>query len=263
MVAVEKNTDQQPVTELELEHPLVSACGDLLIEAVQLEERLLQGRGDLSDGEKSKRQLLMVFKGVHVLDTLQAARDIACDPQVDLPLAEMFALTHDIARFAQAAEYGDFSDKKTRFYHAYEGARMLERARIRFRDYGYYREPLVSAVQWHASYQCPEDDMPAEHMKAVQLGRDIDKLALLRIFDRQVRMNVDNGFVSPGLPSRSSMIAYEKGGMVHNDTVTTTGDILYKMLAWTHDINLDITKQIIADEGIVDQMRKAAEAQNI
>jgi hypothetical protein len=205
---------------------------------------------DLPVQEQERRVALIWDKVIHTGDSVQAAIDIVsryptCDPKLRTN-AVLMALLHDVGRFEQAARFGLYSDHRTGFSHAHVGSQMMRNDASFFMTLGMDEETIdviSDAIWWHSDYSYDGGDI------APKLLRDIDKLSLLRRIDYQTR------HYPPGPPTEQARTEFDLGHMVPNTTVRTKGDGLLRMYSWQYDICLGKTRQIIAEESLMEQLQ--------
>lgn len=105
---------------------------------------------------------------------------------IDLDIAWMCGLLHDIGRFEQIRRYGTFSDAES-IDHASLSAMILfgenekESGMIRkFLADSKWDELVKNAVQWHSSYRIPEE-LDERTKRYCNILRDADKIDILRV----------------------------------------------------------------------------------
>jgi hypothetical protein len=207
--------------------------------------------------EEKERRIGMIWdKIIHIGDCVQAAMDIVSgDPALAnmKRCALLMAVLHDVGRFKQAAEYGDYSDFRTKFDHAHEGSEIFRDACALHGGFGLDPEEIdviADAIWWHSSYSYDGSKL------APKLLRDLDKLALLRRSDYQIQtyLNERNGFTL-GPPTPVVETAFNEKRLVPNDALHTVEDGILRMMSWWHDIRLDSTKNIIIKEGLIEHLQ--------
>lgn len=229
-----------------IEHPVVTAATDLLIAEIGQQLGDLQ-RLELSPDIRDARTSMVRGKIIHIMDCVRAGRDIAAaDGSIDPALADVLAVTHDLARFEQAVRYGTYSDTASGYIHAHHGAEKFRASGLDVAPAGWSSDDIYEAIYWHSAYRYPGT------VTAARLARDLDKLALMRRYDYIWRTDkgVHNG--KPVAPPTDAVIdAYRMATLIPNDTVVTTGDAYLRMAAWQFDLNFAATRTIIDRERLI------------
>lgn len=101
--------------------------------------------------------------------------------QLDIDLAWLCGLLHDVGRFEQLRQYGTFNDAQS-IDHAAMSARVLfEEGHIRdYLDDADEDELLRTAVAWHSAYRLPAE-LDQRALLFCQILRDADKVDILRV----------------------------------------------------------------------------------
>lgn len=202
--------------------------------------------------EKAESDLIkkmMLMKVIHTREVVRAGYDIVRmekefewnDYQVG-----MVCLLHDVGRFEQAL-LGSYSDEKSGFDHALEGAEMIRKHS--FGDLGRFGIDIpgvIESVKNHSAYQYVGSNQYAK------LTRDADKLALLRAMPEILESDI-GGFAKKGV-TEEAINAYKRGEMVRHKDMKTVADLFLAWLAWEYDFNFSETKRCFEDEGIKEWM---------
>lgn len=133
---------------------------------------------DLNDG-------MIDLKIRHTYGVVELSEYIAKDLKLsdeDISLAMLIALLHDIARFEQAKEYGDYRDYAT-LDHAELGVKILfEDGLIRkFVDDDKYDSIIMKAIKNHNKLSIDEIDMNDKELLHAKIIRDADKTDNFRV----------------------------------------------------------------------------------
>ncbi|KKT35025.1 MAG: hypothetical protein UW26_C0015G0006 [Candidatus Collierbacteria bacterium GW2011_GWF1_44_12] len=196
--------------------------------------------------EKAKnhgdRQRIM-HKILHTREVVEAGMDIMeGEKEFDWDRYQVVSvcLLHDLARFRQAL-LGAFSDEKTNFNHAEEGAKMIEKTEwAPLRYLGLDQRVIAEAVRHHSRMKYLGDD------PYVKLTRDADKLALLRYMPYLIK---EDAYPKGGVSSKV-LTDFKKGLMVKNDDRITRADIYVSWACWESDLFYRETKDRYVNEGI-------------
>ena len=132
---------------------------------------------DLNDG-------MIQLKVRHTYGVVELSEYIAKDLNLDeenVELAKLIALLHDIARFEQAKEFGDYRDYKT-LDHAELGVKILfEDNLIRnFIETDKYDEVILKAIKNHNKLEI-EDGLNEAELLHAKIIRDADKTDNFRV----------------------------------------------------------------------------------
>lgn len=198
--------------------------------------------------EKAESDLvkkMMLVKVIHTREVVRAGYDIV-RMEKELEWNEyqvgMVCLLHDVGRFDQAL-LGSYSDEKSGFDHALEGAEMIRKHN--FGDLGALGidiAEVIESVKNHSAYQYKGSNRYAK------LTRDADKLALLRAMPEILESGI-GGFAKKGV-TEEAIKTYKRGEMVRHKDMKTVADLFLAWLAWEYDFNFAETKRCFEDEGI-------------
>ncbi len=108
------------------------------------------------------------------------AKDLGLDEE-DIELAKLIALLHDIARFEQAKEFGDYRDYKT-LDHAELGVKILFEDNLirKFIDTDIYDNIILKAIKNHNKLEI-EDGLNDKELLHAKIIRDADKTDNFRV----------------------------------------------------------------------------------
>lgn len=181
-------------------------------------------------------------KKVHTNDVIKAMVEIY-DPRLGVSLEDAVcaAIGHDIARALQAWFFNSFSDGRTQYDHASEGARMLEDS--------FPNDPeLIQAIAEHSQFA-------PEHPSAIlDLLRDADKIAVLRrLFEKHPFLRVFTKGASYAVTPQI-LQAFTEKRLAHNKDRHTPADEYIFYLAWIWDIQTPAARAVIARERIPEKI---------
>lgn len=126
---------------------------------------------DLFDGK-------IKLKLIHTYGVVESSEYIAKDLNLsdeDIELAKLIALLHDIARFEQAKEFGDFRDYET-LDHALLGVKILFKDNLirNFIEDNTYDSIILKAIENHNKLAI-EDGLNERELLHAKIIRDADK----------------------------------------------------------------------------------------
>lgn len=202
------------------------------------------------------------LKVVHTYHVADNARKIAQKLNLskeDVELAELIGLLHDIGRFEELKITKEFNSAK--FDHASHGSKMLfENGMIReFVEDNQYDEIIKKAIENHSKLAI-DDDLECRTLLHSQIIRDADKLDNYRvkqeekieaIFPNRVRNKEDmeNATISNKV---YESILNKKCIDIH-DRVTPL-DYWACILAFTFDLNFDVTYRIVKENDYINAL---------
>lgn len=160
---------------------------------------------------------------------------------------------HDFGRFPQAM-LGSFSDIKTGFDHAKEGAKILQsHPWPKMAQLGIDGKVLAEAVKNHSRLDYFAGELYGRFI------RDADKLGLLSYFHYHIQeFKLPEGKVTPG-----ALRAFLEGRLVPKKEMKTQIDVFLCWYSWQFDLNFFATKKLMESNGaedfILDQIKKRDE----
>lgn len=151
---------------------------------------------------------------------------------------------HDFGRFPQA-QLGSYSDAKTGFDHAVEGANLIEKGlSSKAAGLGIEMKRLVEAVRHHSALEYKGKDLYAKFI------RDADKIGLMNYF----HYHMDDYNFPKGRITEGALERFLAGEMVYKRDILTRSDVALCWLSWVHDFNLEETRKIFDLEEVKDSM---------
>ena len=122
----------------------------------------------------------IIRKRLHSLRVMnnceKIAKDLECS-QIQVEIAEVIGLLHDIARFKQYTEYNTFNDLNS-FDHGDFGVKILERDLRKYIKDDSFDDIIKIAVKNHNKYQI-EGNLTEEQEFFSKIIRDADKIDIL------------------------------------------------------------------------------------
>lgn len=211
------------------------------------------------DNYEDKSDASFKLKVVHTYHVADNAREIAKKLNLskeDIELAELIGLLHDIGRFEELKITKELNSVK--FDHASHGSKMLfENGMIReFIDDNQYDKIIKKAIENHSRLSI-EDGLENRIFLHSKIIRDADKLDNYRvkkdenieaIFPKRVRNKED--MENATLSNKVYETILNKKCVDIHDRVTPL-DFWVCILAFTFDLNFDVTYQIVKDNDYV------------
>lgn len=199
---------------------------------------------------------MILRKVLHTREVVMAGQEImAQQTDVDWNPWMVGAVTfaHDFGRFPQAL-LGSFSDIKTRFDHAEEGAKILQSCPWpKMAQLGIDDKVLAEAVKNHSRLDYSVGELYGKFI------RDADKLGLLSYFHYHIQeFKLPEGKVTTG-----ALRAFLEGRLVPKKEMKTQIDVFLCWYSWQFDLNYFATKKLMETNGaegfILDQIKKRDE----
>lgn len=149
---------------------------------INLDKAMKEFKNYLQDYDLNNEMIALKVR--HTYGVVSISEYIAKDLNLDnenIELAKLIGLLHDIARFEQAKEFGDYRDYKT-FDHADLAIKMLfENNLIRkFIDDDKYDNIILKAIKNHNKFNI-EEDLNKEELFHAKIIRDADKTDNFRV----------------------------------------------------------------------------------
>ncbi len=207
------------------------------------------------DDPKIRLKYAHTYRVARLCDIIAHSLNLSED---DCDLAWILGMFHDIGRFEQVRRYHTFQDKES-VNHAELSADLL------FREYlsasfleadAKELDLMEKAVRWHNRYHLPVERTRRETLFA-NILRDADKIDILRVNCETPREDIYNLPTEAFTDSSMSDEVYEnmlKKQPVDRKFSKTGVDFIMGHIAFIFDLNFDVSKQIIADQGYLDQL---------
>ncbi len=217
------------------------------------------------DSEDPAVQQSMDLKAQHTLKVCEAILDIGGSlklSEIDLCLAEITALLHDIGRFEQYARYRTFADGKSE-NHAALGVEIIRDSRILEALDPEPADIVVSAVRHHNRASLPEPESE-RHLLFLKLLRDADKIDIWRVVTdyyrrsgKQRNRTIELDLPDTGHVSAPVCKALMNGRLVQTADLRTLHDFKLLQMGWIYDINFPRTFQIVRERKYLEAIRDA------
>ena len=205
--------------------------------------------------------LLKIVHTYHVAENCAKLAQMTGCSEEDILLSSIIGLLHDIGRFAEMKETGEFNG--SRYDHASKGVEMLfEEGMIRrFLEKDQYDQIIRTAIACHSLVALPEieDDKTLLHAKLI---RDADKLDNFRVKIDEPVENLFPGCIASKQLLETSYISdavydslRKKECVKLKDRVTPL-DYLVTIIGFYFDLNFKASRQIIHKENLIRRMIK-------
>ncbi len=214
---------------------------------------------DFLEQYEDKEHLSFKLKVVHTYHVSENARKIAEKLNLskeDIKLAEVIGLLHDIGRFEELKITNELNSVK--FDHALHGSKMLfEQGMIRnFIEDSQYDEIIKKAIENHSRLEIEEnlDERTLLHSKII---RDADKLDNYRVKKEEnikaifpTRVNKKEDMEESLLSNKVyETVLSQKCVNIHD--IVTPLDFWVCILAFTFDLNFDVTYKIVKENDYI------------
>lgn len=202
------------------------------------------------------------LKVVHTYHVAQNAKEIAERLKLnkeDIELAELIGLLHDIGRFEELNITKELNS--VNFDHALYGSKMLfEKGLIRnFVEDNKYDNIIKKAIENHSRLSI-EDGLDERSLLHSKLIRDADKLDNYRVKKEEkieaifpTRVNKNEDMENSLLSDKVFETVLNKKCVNINDRVTPL-DFWVCILAFTFDLNFDVTYKIIKEKNYINML---------
>lgn len=179
---------------------------------------------------------------------------------IEISIAEVIALFHDIGRFEQFAKYKTFKDSIS-VDHANLGVKILKDCNV-FKEMPIEEKKLIlEAIWFHNKYQIP-NNLSKKQVLFCKLIRDADKLDIFNLLiDSYENPHLyKNEAFEEFIDSKEYQMSFVdniiNGKKVSYDDVKTKADIKLVRISWIFDINFNESLRIIEANKYVDRIIK-------
>ena len=217
---------------------------------------------DTNDGSialKIKHTYEVVKKSEYIANGLGLDKE-------NIELAKIIALLHDIGRFEQIKEFGEFNDKKIE--HAEFGVKVLfDNGLIRkFMDENKYDNIIYKAIYNHNKYKI-EENLNEKELLQCKIIRDADKLDNFRVKEKD---RLEDMF--PKIYNEKTINYETISNKVYEDFMQhkcikledrkTIIDYWICVIAFIFDLNFDISLQYVKENNYTDILVNRIEYKN-
>lgn len=195
----------------------------------------------------------------HTYNVVKMAEHIAEDLKLsteDTELAKLIALLHDIGRFDQAKEFGNFREDINSTDHAALGVSILfENGLIsEFIDDRRFDRIINQAIANHSSYKLNERGLTGRELLHCKLLRDADKTDSFRvkaISDIYSMANVTKSEMENSLISDNIFADFMSAKTILSKDRKTAADIWVSYIAFIFDFNFIIGLKYIKEKDYI------------
>ena len=217
---------------------------------------------DTNDGSialKIKHNYEVVKKSEYIANGLRLDKE-------NIELAKIIALLHDIGRFEQIKEFGEFNDKKIE--HAEFGVKVLfDNSLIRkFIDEDKYDNIIYKAIYNHNKYKI-EENLNEKELLQCKIIRDADKLDNFRVKEKD---KLEDMF--PKIYNEKTINYETISEKVYEDFMQhkcikledrkTIIDYWVCVIAFIFDLNFNISLQYVKENNYIDILVNRIEYKN-
>ena len=217
---------------------------------------------DINDGSialKIKHTYEVVKKSEYIANGLRLDKE-------NIELAKIIALLHDIGRFEQIKEFGEFNDKKIE--HAEFGVKVLfDNSLIRkFIDEDKYDNIIYKAIYNHNKYKI-EENLNEKELLQCKIIRDADKLDNFRVKEKD---KLEDMF--PKIYNEKTINYETISEKVYEDFMQhkcikledrkTIIDYWVCVIAFIFDLNFNISLQYVKENNYIDILVNRIEYKN-
>lgn len=193
-------------------------------------------------------------KQTHSLRVMEISNQIAKGiglSKVEIELATLIGLLHDIARFEQYTQYGTYKDLAS-FDHGDVGAQILQKDIRKYIETNKYNEIIIKAVKNHNKFKI-EDGLTEREILFSKIVRDADKIDILcqavTRFWKGKEQLVENSKVSQDVAEQIKNYT-----LVKRKKEETPVENVMSVIAFIFDINFKISLQVIKQANCINKI---------
>ena len=217
---------------------------------------------DTNDGSialKIKHTYEVVKKSEYIANGLGLDKE-------NIELAKIIALLHDIGRFEQIKEFGEFNDKKIE--HAEFGVKVLfDNGLIRkFIDEDKYDNIIYKAIYNHNKYKI-EENLNEKELLQCKIIRDADKLDNFRVKEKDKLENIfpkiyNEKTINYETISEKVYEDFMQHKCIKLEDRKTIIDYWVCVIAFIFDLNFNISLQYVKENNYIDILVNRIEYKN-
>ena len=217
---------------------------------------------DTNDGSialKIKHTYEVVKKSEYIANGLGLDKE-------NIELAKIIALLHDIGRFEQIKEFGEFNDKKIE--HAEFGVKVLfDNGLIRkFIDEDKYDNIIYKAIYNHNKYKI-EENLNEKELLQCKIIRDADKLDNFRVKEKDKLEDMfpkiyNEKTINYETISEKVYEEFMQHKCIKLEDRKTIIDYWICVIAFIFDLNFDISLQYVKENNYIDILVNRIEYKN-
>ena len=217
---------------------------------------------DINDGSialKIKHTYEVVKKSEYIANGLRLDKE-------NIELAKIIALLHDIGRFEQIKEFGEFNDKKIE--HAEFGVKVLfDNGLIRkFMDENKYDNIIYKAIYNHNKYKI-EENLNEKELLQCKIIRDADKLDNFRVKEKDKLEDMfpkiyNEKTINYETISEKVYEEFMQHKCIKLEDRKTIIDYWVCVIAFIFDLNFNISLQYVKENNYIDILVNRIEYKN-
>ena len=217
---------------------------------------------DINDGSialKIKHTYEVVKKSEYIANGLRLDKE-------NIELAKIIALLHDIGRFEQIKEFGEFNDKKIE--HAEFGVKVLfDNGLIRkFIEENKYDNIIYKAIYNHNKYKI-EENLNENELLQCKIIRDADKLDNFRVKEKDKLENIfpkiyNEKTINYETISEKVYEEFMQHKCIKLEDRKTIIDYWVCVIAFIFDLNFNISLQYVKENNYIDILVNRIEYKN-
>ncbi len=217
---------------------------------------------DINDGS-------IALKIKHTYEVAKKSEYIANGLRLDkenIELAKIIALLHDIGRFEQIKEFGEFNDKKIE--HAEFGVKVLfDNGLIRkFIEENKYDNIIYKAIYNHNKYKI-EENLNENELLQCKIIRDADKLDNFRVKEKDKLENIfpkiyNEKTINYETISEKVYEEFMQHKCIKLEDRKTIIDYWVCVIAFIFDLNFNISLQYVKENNYIDILVNRIEYKN-
>ena len=177
------------------------------------------------------------------------------DSSVNVELAELIGLLHDIGRFEQFKRYGVCEDRDT-LDHALLGVQILKENDYiyKFCPIEHLQDTMLIAIYYHNKFQLP-DGYEGPNMVQSRIIRDSDKLDILQ-YNERIPFNTFSGKDEIRNQYISDVVFNQimRGTQIMSTDLSNDMDEWIKMISFVYDLYYPRSFEILKTEGYIDAL---------
>ena len=211
--------------------------------------------------EYNLEENMISLKYAHSFRVAELSRDLGTyvrdniDSSVNVELAELIGLLHDIGRFEQFKRYGTCDDRNT-LDHALLGVQILKENDYiyKFCPIEHLQDTMLIAIYYHNKFSLP-DGYEGPNMVQSRIIRDSDKLDILQ-YTREIPFNTISGKDEIRNQYISDVVFNQimRGTQIMSTDLSNDMDEWIKMISFVYDLYYPRSFEILKTEGYIDTL---------
>ena len=211
--------------------------------------------------EYNLEENMISLKYAHSFRVAELSRDLGTyvrdniDSSVNVELAELIGLLHDIGRFEQFKRYGVCEDRDT-LDHALLGIQIIKENYYiyKFCLIEHLQDTMLIAIYYHNKFSLP-DGYEGPNMVQSRIIRDSDKLDILQ-YTREIPFNTISGKDEIRNQYISDVVFNQimRGTQIMSTDLSNDMDEWIKMISFVYDLYYPRSFEILKTEGYIDTL---------